>query len=142
MFIRRHGHSLYNVKGTCQPGDLVVHARRMIAESAPSLNPYPTIYSSAESQSGSYSARSWHRPSILAPCHEKSHEKRLPNRHPGHQDADTTPPALKEVHALGKSPVIVNDGLLLSESGAIMSYLLEKYDTAGRFSPPRTALKA
>jgi len=52
------------------------------------------------------------------------------------------PPALKEVHALGKSPVIEDDGLLLSESGAIMSYLLERYDTEGRFSPPRTDLKA
>lgn len=52
------------------------------------------------------------------------------------------PPELKNVHPLGKSPVIEEDGLVLSESGAITSYLLEKYDTNNRFSPPRTDLRA
>ena len=45
---------------------------------------------------------------------------------------------LKAIHPLGKSPVIEDDGLVLSESGAITSYLLEKYDTDNRFSPPRS----
>jgi glutathione S-transferase len=31
---------------------------------------------------------------------------------------------------------------VLSESGAITSYLLEKFDTEGNFSPARTDLKA
>ena len=52
------------------------------------------------------------------------------------------PPELKQIHPLGKSPVIEEDGLVLSESGAITSYLLEKYDTDNRFSPPRSDLPA
>ena len=52
------------------------------------------------------------------------------------------PPELKDIHPLGKSPVIDDDGLVLSESGAITAYLLEKHDQDNRFSPPRTDLKA
>jgi glutathione S-transferase len=52
------------------------------------------------------------------------------------------PPELKQAHPLGKSPVIDDDGLVLSESGAITSYLLEKYDPEGKFSPPRDDLRA
>ncbi len=52
------------------------------------------------------------------------------------------PPELKQVHPLGKSPVIDDDGLILSESGAIVTYLLEKHDQAGKFSPPRSNLRA
>jgi glutathione S-transferase len=48
---------------------------------------------------------------------------------------------LKVIHPLGKSPVIEDDGLVLSESGAITHYLLEKFDPQHRFSPPRTDLK-
>ena len=52
------------------------------------------------------------------------------------------PPELKQAYPLGKSPVIDDDGLVLSESGAITSYLLEKYDPEGKFSPPRDDLRA
>lgn len=52
------------------------------------------------------------------------------------------PPELKKVHPLGKSPVIEDDGLLLTESGAITAYLLRKYDAEGRFTPDREDLKA
>ena len=52
------------------------------------------------------------------------------------------PPELKNVHPLGKSPVIDDDGLVLSESGAIATYLLEKHDSQNRFSPPRSDLRA
>jgi glutathione S-transferase len=52
------------------------------------------------------------------------------------------PPELKQIHPLGKSPVIDDDGLVLSESGAITAYLLEKHDQAGKFSPPRSDLRA
>ena len=52
------------------------------------------------------------------------------------------PPELKNIHPLGKSPVIDDDGLVLSESGAITAYLLEKHDKSNRFSPPRSDLKA
>lgn len=44
------------------------------------------------------------------------------------------PPALKTVHPLGKSPVLEEDGRLLSESGAITQYLLDRYGQ-GRLAP-------
>lgn len=44
------------------------------------------------------------------------------------RDAKTmlAPPALKEVHALGKSPVVETDGRTLIETGAIVEYLVAK----------------
>jgi len=45
---------------------------------------------------------------------------------------------LKAVHPLGKSPVIEDDDLMLSESGAITSYLLEKFDAEHQFHPSRS----
>ena len=38
------------------------------------------------------------------------------------------PPELLEVHPLGKAPVIVDDGVTIAESGAIIEYLVNKYD--------------
>lgn len=52
------------------------------------------------------------------------------------------PPELKEIHPLGKSPVIDDDGLVLSESGAITSYLLEKHDRDHKLSPSPSDLPA
>ncbi|MEM1248188.1 MAG: glutathione S-transferase family protein [Acidobacteriota bacterium] len=46
------------------------------------------------------------------------------------------PPELREVHPLGKSPVIVDEGRTIAESGAIATYLLEKYDPDHELSPP------
>ena len=37
------------------------------------------------------------------------------------------PPELKQVHPLGKSPVIEDDGEVIAESGAIIEYLVETY---------------
>lgn len=48
---------------------------------------------------------------------------------------------LKAVHPLGKSPVIEDGDLMLAESSAITTYLLEKFDTDNRFSPPRGDLQ-
>lgn len=45
------------------------------------------------------------------------------------------PPQLREVHPLGKSPVLEEDGLVLAESGAIIEYLVERHDQAHRFWP-------
>jgi glutathione S-transferase len=45
------------------------------------------------------------------------------------------PPELKAIHPLGKSPVIVDDGVVLAESGAIFEYLLARHD-GGRLVPP------
>lgn len=44
------------------------------------------------------------------------------------------PPALKEVHPLGKSPVITDGEVTVAESGAILEYLVERYDD-GRMAP-------
>ncbi|QYJ06385.1 glutathione S-transferase family protein [Qipengyuania flava] len=45
------------------------------------------------------------------------------------RDAETNlaPPELKNAHPLGKSPVIEDDGLMVSESGAIIEYLCERH---------------
>jgi glutathione S-transferase len=45
------------------------------------------------------------------------------------------PPELLQVHPLGKSPVIVDDGVTVAESGAIIEYLVDRYG-AGRLIPP------
>jgi glutathione S-transferase len=44
------------------------------------------------------------------------------------------PPELLEVHPLGKAPVITDDGVTVAESGAIIEYLVGKYDD-GRLCP-------
>jgi glutathione S-transferase len=45
------------------------------------------------------------------------------------------PESLRQVHPLGKSPVITDDGVTVAESGAIIEYLVERYGN-GRFVPP------
>jgi len=37
------------------------------------------------------------------------------------------PPALRELHALGKAPVIEDEGLTLAESGAIVEYIVQRH---------------
>lgn len=50
------------------------------------------------------------------------------------------PPELKSVHPLGKSPVITDDGQTVAESGAIIEYLLDHYDSKNLYRPaPGTA---
>ena len=44
------------------------------------------------------------------------------------------PPELREVHPLGKSPVVSDGELTLAESGAILEYLVERYG-GGRLVP-------
>ena len=53
------------------------------------------------------------------------------------RDAKTmlAPPSLIAIHPLGKSPVIVDGGISVAESGAIIEYLVEKYG-GGRLIPP------
>ena len=43
------------------------------------------------------------------------------------------PPALRAVHPLGKSPVLVDDGVTIAETGAIVDFLVEK--SGGRLRP-------
>lgn len=51
------------------------------------------------------------------------------------------PESLKKVHPLGKSPVLEDNGLILAESGAILEYLQETYDTDSRLKPQDAADK-
>lgn len=54
------------------------------------------------------------------------------------RDAKTmlAPPELRTVHPLGKSPVLTDGDVTVAESGAIVEYLLDTYDAAGRLRPP------
>lgn len=45
------------------------------------------------------------------------------------------PPELREVHPLGKSPVITDADRVVAESGAIIEYLVERHGQ-GRLAPP------
>ena len=49
------------------------------------------------------------------------------------------PPELKSVHPLGKSPVIELDGQIITESGAITEYLIERFG-ADQLAPTRQSL--
>jgi glutathione S-transferase len=44
------------------------------------------------------------------------------------------PKSLEAIHPLGKSPVIVEDGATIAESGAIIEYLVDKHGK-GKFTP-------
>ena len=59
------------------------------------------------------------------------YEIRLHKRDPKSRSA---PPALKQVHPLGKSPVIEDGGRVIAKSGAIIDYILRRYGN-GRLQP-------
>ncbi len=56
------------------------------------------------------------------------------------RDAKTmlAPPELREVHPLGKSPVITDQGETIAETGAITEYLVERYGQGRLIPPPGT----
>ncbi|MBT8147637.1 MAG: glutathione S-transferase [Gammaproteobacteria bacterium] len=66
------------------------------------------------------------------------YELKIYQRNP---DTFRAPPELRQVHPLGKSPVVEDGDIQLSESSAITTYLLEKYDTQHRFWPERKNIK-
>ena len=49
---------------------------------------------------------------------------------------------IKSATPLGKSPTIEDGDILLTESGAIASYLVDRYDTDHKLAPPRIDWKA
>ena len=57
---------------------------------------------------------------------------------PYQRDPDTqrAPAELKAVHQLGKSPVLEDDGLIITETGAIIVYLLDKFGD-GKLRPKK-----
>ncbi len=55
-----------------------------------------------------------------------------------HKRNETTrlaPAELKTIHPLGKSPLLVHDGVVIAETGAIAEYLLATFDTGHRLHP-------
>ena len=50
------------------------------------------------------------------------------------------PGEMKRIHPLGKSPIIVDDEIVIAETGAIIEYLVEK--AGGRLGPPSDAAEA
>lgn len=56
-------------------------------------------------------------------------------RHERHPETMRAQSSLKAVHPLGKAPVLHDNGFTLIESGAIIEYLLNRYDNRG-LRPP------
>ncbi len=50
-------------------------------------------------------------------------------RHERHPETMRAQDSLKSIHPLGKAPVLIDNGFTLIESGAIIEYLLNRYDT-------------
>jgi glutathione S-transferase len=46
------------------------------------------------------------------------------------------PKSLLKVHPLGKSPVITDGDVTVAESGAIIEYLIDRYDIESKLAPP------
>lgn len=60
--------------------------------------------------------------------------------YPRDPETQLAPASLRELHPLGKSPLIrdrAGSGRVLAESGAILDYLVEHYDPRGRLAPAR-----
>jgi glutathione S-transferase len=48
------------------------------------------------------------------------------------------PPALRAIHPLGKSPIVVDGDSVMAETGAIIEYLIDRYGNSGLRPPPDT----
>jgi glutathione S-transferase len=58
-------------------------------------------------------------------------------RYARHPQTMRAPAELRAVHPLGKSPLITDGDEPIAETGAIVEYLLERYDAQSRFAPAR-----
>src|ERR1700758_437933 len=54
------------------------------------------------------------------------------------QSSMQAPKELRQIHPLGKSPVITDDRNTIAESGAILEYLVETYGGGRLIPPPKT----
>ncbi len=59
-------------------------------------------------------------------CYQRDHETML------------APTSLRQVHPLGKSPVITDADLTIAESGAIIEYIVDRYGSGRLIPPPGT----
>ena len=55
--------------------------------------------------------------------------------HSRHPETSLAPPALLEIHPMGKSPLFEDGDVVIAETGAIAEYLLAKYDPDHKFHP-------
>lgn len=53
----------------------------------------------------------------------------------------SAPPELKEIHPLGKAPVLTDNGHVWAESAVILQYLQDNYDNTHQFQPLNAAAK-
>jgi glutathione S-transferase len=51
---------------------------------------------------------------------------------------DLAPPEVAKIHPLGKLPILIDGDITLAESGAIMTYLVERYGEGRLLPPPGT----
>ena len=55
--------------------------------------------------------------------------------HQRHPETSLAPPVLLEVHPMGKSPLLEDEGVVIAETGAIAEYLLAKHDPDHNLHP-------
>lgn len=55
--------------------------------------------------------------------------------HSRHPETNLAPPELLEIHPMGKSPLLEDDGMVIAETGAIAQYLLAKHDPGYTLHP-------
>ncbi len=60
-------------------------------------------------------------------------------RYQRHAQTRLAPPELKEVHPLGKAPVITDGEIRIAESGAIVDYVIRRYGKGAMMPPPGSA---
>lgn len=53
-----------------------------------------------------------------------------------HAETNLAPETLLEVHPMGKSPLLEDNGVVIAETGAIAEYLVAKYDPEHKLHPP------
>ncbi|WP_084420288.1 glutathione S-transferase family protein [Henriciella litoralis] len=66
---------------------------------------------------------------------ELDYELKVYHRHP---ETFRSQDDIKKATPLGKSPTLEDGDIMLTESGAIAAYLVDRYDTDGKFAPART----
>ncbi|MGB0262302.1 MAG: glutathione S-transferase family protein [Henriciella sp.] len=64
----------------------------------------------------------------LGVTHELVHHSRDP-------ETNLAPPALLNIHPMGKSPLLEHDNIVIAETGAISEYLLAKFDPDHKLHP-------
>jgi len=52
-----------------------------------------------------------------------------------HPETNLAPPELLNIHPMGKSPLLQDDGVVIAETGAIAQYLLSKHDPGFTLHP-------